>query len=180
MNQLIFIEFNWNAWATVQGYTEKFVELVTTLGGEYYVASVQGQAYLGLSIPNITSMVPLLFMTQTREIAHTERDWELTQQNIYHDLHVDDPVGDAAEAASELLGGIGHIWATTLIIIGIGVAVIILCTVKWQKLNNGLLIAYVLILLATPEGLFQMGLMALFAMVAVLYIADIVLTKRHT
>ncbi len=177
LNRLIFLEFNWNEWATGQGYTEKYVELVSTIGGEYYVASAQGQAYLGLTIDNITSIVPLLFMTQTSAISHTERDWTLAQQSIFESLHAGDVLGNAQEGLSDLMGGIGAIWASTLVVIMGCIGIVVLCG-YWQRLNNGLLIAYAIILLATPEGIFQMGLMALFAMIAVLYLADIVLTKR--
>ena len=179
LNALIFCELDWNDWCVDQGYTDRQVTLTATIGGEYYVASQHGQAYLGLTIDNITRMVPLLFMSQTTEITHEERDWTLAQQSIFEGLHTDDIIGNGTAALGELMGGIAPIWAATLAMLMGCMGVIAVCQIKWGRLNNGLLIAYVMILIATPEGLFQMGLMALFAMIAVLYIADIFLTKRH-
>lgn len=179
LNALIFCELDWNDWCVDQGYTDRQVTLTATLGGEYYVASTGGQAYLGLTIDNVTRMVPLLFMSQTTEITHEERDWTLAQQSIFESLHTDDVIGNGTAALGELMGGIDPIWAATLAMLVGCMGVIAVCQIAWGRLNNGLLTAYVMILIATPEGLFQMGLMALFAMIAVLYIADIFLTKRH-
>jgi hypothetical protein len=119
----------------------------------------------------------LLFATQTIDITHTEREWTLAQQIAFQNIHEGDEVGNATGAVGEILG-INRIWASTLIIIVFCLGIIVLCTWKWQRLNNGLLIAYMLILLATPEGLFQMGLMAIFAVIAILYLGDIFLSKR--
>ena len=179
LNALIFLELDWNNVAVDQGYTDRQVTLIATLGGEYYVASQQGQAYLGLTIDGITGIVPLLFMSQTTAVTHTERDWTLAQQSVFESIHTTDVVGNATAALGELLGGVSPIWAATLAMMVVCMVIIGICTVAWGRLYNGLLIAYVVILIATPEGLFQMGLMALFAMIAVLYKADIFLTNRH-
>jgi len=180
LNQLIFLEVNWNSWCVDRGYTDRQVSLTATVsGGAYAVADARGEAYLGLTIPNITSMCNLLFMSQTLAITHTERDWTLAQQDLFEAIHADDPIGELGEVLAYSIGGIDAIWALTLLTMAGCIAIIIICQAYWQKLNAGLLIAYVLILLATPEGLFQMGLMALFALIAVLYLSDIILTSRH-
>lgn len=178
LNQLIFLEMNWNDQAVDQGYTDKQISLTATLGGEYYVASTSGQAYLGLTIDGITGIVPLLFMTQTTEITHTERDWTLAQQSAFESIHTTDVIGNGTAALGELIG-VSPIWAATLAMLMACLGVVAVCQIAWGRLNNGLLIAYAMIIIATPEGLFQMGLMALFAMVGILYIADIFLPKRH-
>jgi len=179
INALIFMEVDWNSWAVAQGYTDRQVSLTAAVaGGAYTVASPTGEAYLGLTIPNITSMCNLLFMSQTLVITHTERDWTLAQQSIFEEIHADDPIGAAKEGIGELMGGVSGIWASTMIVLAGCIFIIVLCGM-WQRLNCGLLIAYVIILLSTPEGLMQMGLMALFAMIAAIYLGDIILTSRH-
>ena len=180
LRQLIFLEVNWNSWCVDSGYTYSQVSLTAIVsGGSYSVADARGEAYLGLTIPNITSMCNLLFMSQALAITHTERDWTLAQQELFEAIHADDPIGELGEVLAYTIGGIDAIWAFTIVTMAGCIAIIIICQAYWQKLNAGLLIAYVLILLATPEGLFQMGLMALFALIAVLYLSDIILTSRH-
>jgi hypothetical protein len=178
LNALIFLELDWNNWGIDQGRTDSMVTLIQTLSGTYQYASPSGEAYLGLSISGITTMCPLLFTGSTMDLTHTERDWTLAQQSVFESIHQGDIVGNATEALGDLMGGVSRIWASTLVIIVGCLAIIIVCTAFWQRLNNGLLIAYAVILLATPEGLFQMGLMALFAVVAVIYLGDIFLSKR--
>ncbi|MBV6341220.1 hypothetical protein [Candidatus Magnetobacterium casense] len=178
LNALIFLELDWNNWAVDQGYTDRQVTL-TVVGDGYGYASPQGEAYLGLTIDGITDMVPLLFLTQTGQPTHTDEEWTLAQQNIFEQLHAGDVVGNATETLGTLMGGISGIWAVTMVVMAGCLGIIIVCTAFWGRLNNGLLIAYTVILIATPEGLFQMGLMALFAMIAVLYLADIFLSKRQ-
>ena len=179
INSLIFLELDWNSWGIEQGRTENMATLVMTLGGAYQYASPSGEAYLGLSIPNITTMCPLLFTSQTTDIPHGEKTWTLAQQNIWEGIHEGDAIGNATEVVGRFMG-VSRIWASTLLVLVFCIAIIITCsTAKFgNRLNNGLLLAYVIILIATPEGLFQTGLMALFAVVAVLYIADIFLSKR--
>lgn len=181
LNQLIFLELDWNNWYADQGYTDRQVSLVASLGVDYTYADTSGEAYLGLTVDGITDMVPLLFMGSTTAVTHTEREWTLAQQNVWEAIHEGDAVGNATEALSDLMGGIGRIWASTVLIIVGCLAIIIACATSTfgNRLNNGLLIAYVIILLSTPEGLFQTGLMALFAVIAVIYEADIFLSKRQ-
>lgn len=168
LNNLMFLDLDWNNWYADHGFTEKIVGLVGTAGGTYNVASAQGEAYLTLTIENIKRMVPLLFMVQTDYPFHEETDWTLEQQLNYEALHEGDVVGNATEALSSLIGGVGRIWTSTLVIIIGAIACVIACQTAWQKASCGMLMAYVIILMATPEGLFQMGLMALFAVLAVL------------
>lgn len=177
--QLIFCELDWNTHAAEQGFTDRQYTLTTSIGGDYQLASITGQSYLALTIENVTSMVPLLFMGQLEPITYTDKDYELAQQTALEAIHGNDTVGETQEHLSNLLGGIGRIWASTILILIGCLAVIIVCTL-WQRLNHGLLIAYVIILVATPEGLFQMGLMAIFPVIAVLYLTDIFLSKRST
>lgn len=168
LDQLLFLELDWNNWALEKGYTEKIVDLVGTVSGDYTVASPQGEAYVCLAIPNIKKMCKLLFFLQTDDATAQDMTHTLSQQNIYHDLHADDVVGQAQEGASELLGGMGRIWASTLIVIIFGLALIGICQGFWQKATCGVIIAFGIILVATPEGLFHMSLMALFTFLAVL------------
>jgi hypothetical protein len=177
--QLIFLELDWNNRAADQGFTDRQYSLTATVSGEYQVASLSGESYLALTIDDITSMVPLLFMGQLEPITHTERDYELEQQTAFEEIHGNDTVGHTQEHLSNLFGGIGRIWASTLLVLIGCIAIIVACTALYQRLNHGLLIAYTVILLATPEGLFQMGLMAIFPVVAVLYLSDIFLSKRQ-
>ena len=180
LNELIFLEVNWNSWSVDRGYTDQQVTLTAAVsGGTYATASVTGEAYLGLTIDNITTMCPLLFMTGTLDVGHTERDWTLAQQNLFEAQHSGDPIGDTGEALGSALGGVSAIWAMTIIMIALCLVVIIIAQLRTNKLNCGLVVAYALILIATPEGIFQMGLMALFAVIAVLYLSDIILTSRH-
>jgi hypothetical protein len=180
LNQLIFLEMDWNLWGIDQGYTDRQISLTAVSSGtEYMVADATGETYLVATIPNITTICPLLFLLQEVSVTHTERDWDLTQQSSIETQHEGDVVGETGETIGHWLGGIDPIWAWTLTTL-IGCLVIILIWQAWLgKLNAGLLMAYAIILLATPEGLFQMGLMALFAVIAILYLADIILTSRH-
>ena len=179
INSLIFLQLDWNSWGIAQGRTEDMVTLVMTLGGDYQYAAPSGEAYLGFSIPKIKAMCPLLFASQTTDITYDKKTWTLAQQNIWESVHEGDAIGNATEVAARFMG-VSRIWASTLIILIGCIAIIIACsTAKFgNRLNNGLLLAYVVILIATPEGLFQTGLMAIFAVVAVLYLSDIFLSKR--
>jgi len=178
LSRLIFLQLDWNNWGIAQGRTEDMATLVMTMGGAYQYASPSGEAYLGFSIPDIATICPLLFTSQTTAVTHDPKTWTLAQQNLWVGIHEGDAIGNATEVVGRFMG-VSRIWASTLIILIGCIAIIIACsTAKFgNRLNNGLLLAYVVILIATPEGLFQTGLMAIFAVVAVLYIADIFLSK---
>jgi hypothetical protein len=49
-----------------------------------------------------------------------------------------------------------------------GLAIIGICQTAWQKATCGVIIAFGIILVSTPEGLFHMSLMALFTFICVL------------
>jgi hypothetical protein len=168
LDQLLFLELDWNNWGMARGYTDKIVDLVGTVSGDYTVASPQGEAYLAIAIPDIKTMCKLLFFLQTTDATYSDLTHTLSQQTIYTDLHASDVVGQAQEGASELLGGMGRIWASTLIVIIAGLAIIGICQTAWQKATCGVIIAFGIILVSTPEGLFHMSLMALFTFICVL------------
>jgi hypothetical protein len=170
IEELGFLELDWNNWYADIGYADRQVDLLQEIPPEYTVLSGSGEAYMHCVWDWSRSAVPNLFMLNVYAPEHTEGNWTLTQQETYESLHVDDYIGNATAALSDLVGGIGQTWAATFVVIIAALAIIITCQVKWQKALIGCLIAYVLILLATPEGLFQMGLMALLAFIAVLQI----------
>lgn len=178
INALLFVELDWNNWYADQGFDDSQADLLMTVEGSYIVASPGGATYLRYAIEDIETIVPLLFMFQLTQPSHTERDHDLTQQTTIENQHEGDALGNATAIASDLLGGVGRIWASTLIVLVGCFGIIIVCQTAWGKMNCGMLIAYVLILLATPEGLFQMGLMALFACLAVLQIAYTLFWRR--
>lgn len=173
LNELIFIELDWNNWAIDNGYTDPVISLTTTLAGDYYYASPQGQAYLTFTIEDITSIVPNLFTTSITQPTYTDKTFDLSQQTTYEDIHDTDQVGIAGAALGDLMGGVSRIWATTLVVLlGVGGILIVSALPQFGfKLNCGFIVAYAIILVATPEGLFHMGLMGVFAMLAVIQLA---------
>lgn len=176
--QALFLQLNWNNWYADQGLTSRQVDLLAEVPPEYTILSPSGEAYFTQVIDDLRSICPTLFLMQIIAPTHTEGNYTLEQQNIYDDVHGNDTIGDAKEGLSDLMGGIGGTNAATFVTLIIGIGVIVVFQYLFQKANIGMLIAYTLILLATPEGLFQMGIMALLAVIAVLYITDTLFWRR--
>lgn len=170
--QLTFIELDWNNWYADLGYEQRQIDLLVEVPPEYLVLSPSGEAYMNNVVDYFRSICPYLYLLQMSTPVHIEGNWTLEQQNIYEGIHTNDYVGNATTAAGNLMGGIDQIWAATMITLLAGLGVVVVCQHYWQKANIGMLIAYVIILLATPEGLMQMGIMALFAVIAVLLLVQ--------
>jgi hypothetical protein len=178
LNALIFLELDWNTYYSDIGMTDRQVELVMTAQGNYNVASPSGEAYMRESIEDIETICPLLFMFQLYAPTIEDREHTLSQQTTIESQHEGDVVGNTTARIGNLLGGIDRIWASTLVILIAGLVIVYICQSRWQKMNCGLLTSYTLILLATPEGLFQMGLMGLFAFMAILQITYTLFWRR--
>jgi len=180
IQQLSFIELDWNNWIIDQGSSQREIDLLLGVSPGYTVLSPSGESYMACTWPYFRDACPLAYYLQIYEVTHDERTWTLAQQTTYEGLHTTDFVGNATTAASTIMGGLGQTWAATILVLIIAVAIVGVCQFFWQKANIGLLIGYTVILLATPEGLFQMGIMALGAVIGVLVIAQTFFFSRST
>lgn len=169
--QLTFVELDWNNWFADIGYENRQIDLLAVIPPEYTVLHTSGEAYMSNTVDDFRDMCPNIYWLQITQPTHDEGNWTLTQQSRYEQLHTTDYVGNATTAVGNLMGGVDQIWAASILTLFASLGVVIVCQHYWQKANIGMLIAYVIILLATPEGLIQMGLMALFPFIAVLLIA---------
>lgn len=178
VQQLSFLDLDWNNWYSDQGFESRQVDLLLGVSPGYTVLSPTGEAYMEGTWEWFREACPNIYYLQMYEVTHDERAWALSQQSTYEALHTTDLVGNATTAASEIMGGIGQTWAATILMLFAALGCVIACQFFWQKANIGFLIGYTIILLATPEGMFQMGIMALGAVIGVLVIVQTFFLSR--
>lgn len=168
--QITFVELDWNNWNVDQGYENRQIDLLVEIPPDYLVLSSSGEGYMSKVVDNFRYMCPLLYFLQTSQPVHVDGNWTLSQQDLYEDLHTTDYVGNATTAVGAFMGGVDQIWAATLLTLFAALGLVVVCQHYWQKANIGMLTGYTITLLATPEGMIQMGIMALFTVMAVLMI----------
>lgn len=177
INQMAFIEWDWNQWYIDHGFTSNTVSMTAAMGEGYSVLSSQGEAYMTCVHRDFRTMCPQLFLLRFTTSEHIEDDWTLDQQAAYEGKHTDDIVGDTTALLGRVMG-IDPIWASTICLIVATIGCMVVCQAFFNKALNGLLIGYALIVISVPEGLFQMGLMAVFAFLAIWQLADTFFFRR--
>ena len=177
ISQLMMINWDWNQWYTENGSTLA-ISLLAVFDA-YTVLDSAGEAYMQSVHADFKEMCPALFLFNTAVYDYENEEWTLAQQSIYEMEHASDIIGNITEGLKDLTGDmIDTIWITTFVTCIMAGALIFACNYWWLQAKIGALGAYLIVLVATPEGFFQMGLMALVAVVAVLYLIDIFFWKR--
>lgn len=179
IDQLMLIEWDWNQWYTEQG-SNLSVSLLAVFD-TYTVLDFAGEAYMQRVHPDFRDMCPALFLFNTCLFDYENEDWTLSQQSIYELQHETDWIGNITHGVKALTGDkINTIWITTFVTAVVAGGLIFACNLWWLQAKIGALGAYLIVLVATPEGFFQMGLTALIAVFAVIYIVDVFFWKRSS
>jgi hypothetical protein len=179
ISQLMLINWDWNQWYTENGSTLAIGLLAVF--DSYTVLDTAGEAYMQSVQADIKEMCPALFLFNTAVYDYENETWTLSQQSIYESVHATDLIGNITEGLKDLTGDmIDTIWITTFVTMVVAGGLIFACNYWWMQAKIGALGAYLVILVATPEGFFQMGLTALIAVLAVIYLIDTFYWKRSS
>lgn len=170
INELIFINWDWNQWYTENEYTSTVVNLLAVFD-TYTVLDSAGEAYMQSVQADFREMCPALFLFNSATYDYTNQEWTLDQQSIYESEHTSDLIGNITKQVKTFLGDkIPIIWITTFGTLVVAGILLVSCNYWWLQAKIGALGGYLIILVATPQGFFQMGLMALIAVGAVIYL----------
>ncbi len=179
ISQLMLINWDWNQWYSENGNTLA-VNLLAVFD-TYTVLDTAGEAYMQDVQADFRDMCPALFLFNTAVYDYENQEWDLAQQSIYEQEHAADWIGNITAGVKALTGNmVDTIWITTFVTCFAAGALILACNYWWLQAKIGALGAYCIVLVATPQGFFQMGLTALIAVLAVLYIIDIFFWKRSS
>lgn len=182
ISQLQFINWDWNQWFAENNYSATTINLLAIFD-TYTVLDGSGEAYMKSVNANFEEFCPQLFLFQLANYDYESKEWTLAQKSIYEATHTGsgDLVDTVESGLVAMLGGhIAAIWLTTLVTCLAAGALIVATNYWWLQAKIGALGGYLIFLVATPEGFFQMGVTALIAVLAVIYIVYTFFWKRSS
>lgn len=160
--QALFLELDWNQFWVDLGASQRTIDLLTFISSTYTVLSTSGEAYLTEVIDDLQDMCPLLFSIQITTLEAEENEYDYAMSEEFKGTFDDTPIGDAMEASSSLLGGVGVQVVGTIATVLAVIAVMVVCARKWQRASPGILIAFPLVIISVRAGFFEMAIMAVF------------------
>jgi len=140
-------------------------EIIST--SNYLTAA--GETYFQGAIPGLRAFCPDIFSIKTTTPEVTYIDWTGSQQTAYEGQWAGTWIADSLQGLSDLFGGAEWGLVTGMAFMGLFIAILIFCYVKFDTARPGLLLGSIALIGGSRLGLFPLALLGVMTFGYILY-----------